>query len=402
MTKLWNRIVGCSAGFMLLLAALGAAHAAEPYRVNAGDLLQVTVYGEERLSGRFRVDPEGAINYPLLGSVVVGNLTTNEISRRLRAPASGPPTVEVVEYAQVFVVGDVEKPGPYQFRPGMIVLELVALGGGVRRPTEAESRLLSVITAEQELAELRIARFAQTLQRLRVSAEIKGEAFQPSSAPNEELITAAERQRIIANETTLFNVRASTLAGQQAAIKAQRASYDVEIASLTESIGLHDEEVKLLLQEVSTQEELFKKGLSVQTRLLTLKRELSATKRNALDFRLALARARQRQLELDQKLSDTRDARLQENATALRDIDLELARTTERLASATTRLSEIRAKKDDTTPRALRYTVTRFDNGRYVTSTVNEIAALQPRDILRIERVTGDSRDVVAKSDATQ
>ena len=111
------------------------------YPIGPGDLLQIVVYGDENvartLSGQFRVGPDGAISYPVLGNVFVGGLATVEIGETLRAalaeqiPISGVPTVSVAEYAPVFVVGGVEKPGPYQFQPDMIVLHLIALAGGL-------------------------------------------------------------------------------------------------------------------------------------------------------------------------------------------------------------------------------------------------------------------------------
>ena len=332
------------------------------YHVNVGDLLQVTVYGEAQLSGRFRVDAQGAINYPLLGAVVVADLTTEEISQRLRAPASGPPTVEVVEYTSVFVVGEVEKPGAYQFRPGMIAFELVALAGGIRRGTPGtDNSVTALIAAEQELADLRMTRFAQMVQKARVLAEVKGEDFVPSSIAADEPITAAMQQSIIADEQAVFQVRKDALASQKKALEAQRSSYDAEISSLQETIQLHDQEVALMLQEIDGQEALLKKELTVQSKVLALRRELSALKRNALDFRLALARARQRQIEIDQRLVDLGDVRALENANGQRQLDLEIARTAQRIASTTLRLTELQSSIDHPASRILEYSLSRME-----------------------------------------
>ncbi|RYY05406.1 MAG: polysaccharide export protein, partial [Alphaproteobacteria bacterium] len=39
------------------------------YRLGVGDLLRVLTFGEEQLTGEFRVDDQGQIAMPLIGSV---------------------------------------------------------------------------------------------------------------------------------------------------------------------------------------------------------------------------------------------------------------------------------------------------------------------------------------------
>src|SRR5690606_22561720 len=144
-------------GLSLLPAA--AQSAAEPYRVGAGDVLAVMVYGETGLSGEFTVSPDGTIAYPILGNVPVAGLTSAEIAGRVdKALADYVPapavTATVARYAPVFIVGDVERPGRYEYRPGMTALELVALGGGVRRtPADGGAWL---VAARQEYTDLEL------------------------------------------------------------------------------------------------------------------------------------------------------------------------------------------------------------------------------------------------------
>ena len=60
---------------------------AEAYTVGPGDTLQVVVFGDENvsniLSGRFKIEPDGSIHYPLLGSVPVTGRSTLEIAKML-------------------------------------------------------------------------------------------------------------------------------------------------------------------------------------------------------------------------------------------------------------------------------------------------------------------------------
>src|SRR5690606_14726634 len=152
----------CAHGLAQLLCALALlfftpeptrAAASLAYRLDAGDTLQVSVFGEPDLDGKFTIGVDGAISYPRLGRVALQGLSAEEAAARLmaglvgRIPAGHTVSVDVVSHAPVFVTGDVQAPGRYEFRPDMIVLELVALGGGLRRPpTPYSGAALQVLT----------------------------------------------------------------------------------------------------------------------------------------------------------------------------------------------------------------------------------------------------------------
>ena len=128
------RTLGCL--LFLLVTTVLPARAETPYRFGPGDVLTITVFGQQALSGRFQISTEGDVSFPLLGEIPVANLTRPELEDKIshllaqQLPGTGRISVDVAEYAPVFILGDVEKPGRYEFRPGMIPLELLALGGG--------------------------------------------------------------------------------------------------------------------------------------------------------------------------------------------------------------------------------------------------------------------------------
>lgn len=105
-----------------------------------GDVIDVKVYGEERLSGTHRIAPDGAIQFPLVNRVVVEGMTANEIAdelmKRLKDGYLREPSVSVLikEYSskKVFVLGEVQRPGTFPFTSGMNVVEAVTLAGGFK------------------------------------------------------------------------------------------------------------------------------------------------------------------------------------------------------------------------------------------------------------------------------
>ena len=111
--------------------------AAQAYVLGAGDTVRVTTFGEQDLTGQFRINDSGLLDVPLLGQVKASGLTVSglsgEISLTLRQKnlfRDPQVSVEVVTYRPVFILGEVAKPGEYPYEPGMTVLRAVAIAGG--------------------------------------------------------------------------------------------------------------------------------------------------------------------------------------------------------------------------------------------------------------------------------
>ena len=106
-----------------------------------GDVFEVRVFQEPDLSGAFRVPPDGAVDFPLCGRVTVGGLTAGGAAdaitsclkpRYLKSPQV---SVFIKEFnsKKVFVFGEVNKPGTFQYEDGMSVVQAVTLAGGFTR-----------------------------------------------------------------------------------------------------------------------------------------------------------------------------------------------------------------------------------------------------------------------------
>jgi protein involved in polysaccharide export with SLBB domain len=102
----------------------------------AGDKVRVTVYGEDRISGEYQIDPDGMISLPLAGTVRAAGLTKAALETALADKLAGKylrspkVTVDVVNFRPFYVLGEVQKPGEYPFRSGLNVLSAIAIAGG--------------------------------------------------------------------------------------------------------------------------------------------------------------------------------------------------------------------------------------------------------------------------------
>ena len=105
-------------------------------RLEAGDKVRVTVFGEDKLTGEYQVDTGGYVALPLGGSVKAAGLTPPELESALEAQLSkralrNPKvTVEVMTFRPFYVLGEVQKPGEYPYRAGLNVLSAIAVAGG--------------------------------------------------------------------------------------------------------------------------------------------------------------------------------------------------------------------------------------------------------------------------------
>src|SRR5690606_35655454 len=347
-------------------------------------VLQVTVYGQPSVTGLYPVDVDGNIGYPIVGNIPVNGLTINEVGEKIAGSLSQhipglTVTATINQYAPVFVVGDVKAPGKYQFRPGMVALELMALGGGAgKAETPVLTAGMQLITVQQEYVDLQMQITAMTIRRARFEAELNGTEFnyvlpeQPAASKE----TAALTQQMLDGEKTVFNVRRNNLAAERQALEAQAASYGDEIRTLQQSIKLHDTEIQLLQENVDSSKSLVDRGLAAKSNLRDMERDLSATRRAALELESFLARARQNQLAMEQRIANLEEIRRSEAATSLQDIELNVARMEHRSNSQLQAMAEIAKASGNISASTLRQklvlSISRNVNGNFQDIVANE------------------------------
>lgn len=120
------------------------------YTIGPEDLLTITVFGEQDLTNKYRVDTDGMVTFPLIGRIPASGLTIREFQDRLTEQlASGyiknpQVRVEVDQYKSqsVFVIGEVRSPGKITMTGAMSLIEALALAGS---PTSAASNELIVV-----------------------------------------------------------------------------------------------------------------------------------------------------------------------------------------------------------------------------------------------------------------
>lgn len=125
----------------ILLSALSSKRDSyRDYKIGPEDLLEISVFEDEKLNKTVRVSSQGNISLPLIGILRVKDLTANELEREIRdlllEKYFQDPHVSVFirEYRsqRLSVMGAIEKPGVYDVTGQKTVLDLLAMSGGLK------------------------------------------------------------------------------------------------------------------------------------------------------------------------------------------------------------------------------------------------------------------------------
>jgi len=142
------------------------------YRLNAGDVLDIFVWGEERMQREVRVLPDGTVAFPLAGTVQAEGKTAREVGTDIQTriqsyfrAATPEVTVSVKDTAgmRFYVTGKVRAPGSYSAGRALNALQALTLAGG---PAEFADVANAII--------LRQTATGQTVERVSLTDVLKG------------------------------------------------------------------------------------------------------------------------------------------------------------------------------------------------------------------------------------
>ncbi len=347
------------------------------------------------IGGDFTISDAGTVSVPVLGSVPVGDLDDDglaaEIGKRLKekiglvdAPATN---VQILEYPPVYIVGDVTKPGEYNFSPGLTVLQAVALGGGEFRTPLALEGANEVTRLAGSLKELDDSITRSNAKIVRLEAEMAGAtAVDFSHQPDKADPFAAA---VYSQERVIFEARANSVERKAKSFAELRDILNQEISVLEQKTRSTDENIKSIQQQVDSTAVLVAKGALVATRQAEVERALRGYQDDRLDITTAIMRARQNISQTTRDLQALYDERKTEIASDLQSeraalVQLQVKRETSQKLVLDS-LSSLGATRQEDKP-ALTFAIVRKENG-----TVNEISAsetmtLLPGDVVKVTR----------------
>jgi polysaccharide biosynthesis/export protein len=412
-----------TSGLLTIGLVCSVVPAAAEYLVDAGDVIEILVASVPELQRRIPVKSDGTISFPLLGMFSVAGLLPSEVEAKVQATLAtkifrqrtsdgreitvaiepDEVTAVVVQYRPIYVNGDVSKPGEYVFHPFMTVRQAVALSGGydVLRGRMENPLLLSAdLKGEYQSLWTELAKEQSHVSRLKIEL---GEKETLDQTPHAD--SPVPPFRIL----EIVSVEAEQL-------KTEQADYKREKAFLQRSIKLADEQIKVLSEQETKEEqgtqadaeelqrviELFAKGTLTSPRVTDARRAVLLSSTRKLQTAAQLMQVKKQQEDVARQLERLDDQRrikllqeLQESRAKLAQIRAKLQSTGEKLRYVAAR-SQLVGGNELNPQIAL---VRKRENGRE-RIIADEDSELQPGDVvevtLRLDRMGGIAAPVAA------
>jgi polysaccharide export outer membrane protein len=140
---------------LVLVAAAGPGAQVNNYVVGPQDVLAITLFDQQDLSGKYTVEADGTFTFPLIGRVTAGGLTLRDVEAALRTRLSDgyfknpQVSVAVEQYRsqRIFVMGEVRTPGPYPLVGDMTLIEALARAGSTTEHAAGEALIVRPASA---------------------------------------------------------------------------------------------------------------------------------------------------------------------------------------------------------------------------------------------------------------
>lgn len=369
----------------------------EPGGVANAEKLIIKFHGYADLSGEYRVGVDRSISIPVIGRVSVDHMDVATLEERLSdraAKVAGRDVyvaVEISEYRPIYVTGFVSKPGAMPWRPGMNVLQAMALSGGIYRANGTE---MGQVGPEGEVITLRkaISDQKRNLAALaRLEAERQGRSAIDVPAKLKALVGEAEARDLIAAQTSALVSRNAAVEAKQAALARAMDMAKQELKVLGDTERRSKTQLTTRRDYKSKIDKLQSKGIvrverSIDefTRVSDLEDRVSNTEISIARVRGQLAGMEREAVNLHQERRANIDAdiiNLQREIAKL-DIDIDTSRSNYRRLTGQEPPADLLAADGQHKPQqSLKYQII-SSAGSARSARPDQLSSLQPGDIL--------------------
>lgn len=127
------------------------------YVIGPQDILTITSFDQEDLSGKYPVDSDGTFTFPLIGRVKAGGLTLRELEAELKRMLKDgffkdpqlSVGVEQYKSQKIHIVGEVRNPGTYPLTGDMSLIEAIARAGSTLPTASGEALIVRAKPGQQ-------------------------------------------------------------------------------------------------------------------------------------------------------------------------------------------------------------------------------------------------------------
>ena len=336
----------CIALTCVVMPALG-----DEYRLGTSDKLKIKVQEWPDLAGEYTVSTEGSVSLPLVGDINAVGLhvkeLAKEISDRLQRRAGGAErpfaAVEIVQFRPFSIVGDVQRPGEYPYRPGLNVLQAIGIAGGYYRSDLGLGLLRldrDVALAKGDIRTLLLKQNRLVARASRLAAALAG---QKDLRIPPELATQKDNPAISAileSERAALASENDTARSETSAFENIKSLYNKEIESLRGQITALARGKEATQHQLDELRALSSRGLALTPTLFNLERSLAQSTNEQMSAETAITRAEENITLAEQRVREHALERSKANTRDLQKTNDEIAEVRARIATASELLNE--------------------------------------------------------------
>ena len=385
----------------------GIATAIEDYRIEVGDVIEVSVAGLADMRQRLPVQIDGSISYPMVGRLAVVGTTVAETQRAIQTALSSQifrhrladgreltMTVEprevsavIVEYRPVYVDGDVSRPGEQPYRPLMTVRQAISVAGGydlLRFGTKTPMADLADARGEHESVMADLAKEAANIGRIRRELGDKnatlGLAAGGPTLPQQVLqdLQRSQGDLLLIDQGDFERERSFLRRG------VDQLSQQSEILIRQQKDEEHG--LKVDTQELDRLTDLLSKGAVISQRVTDARRAALLSSTRSLQATAQLMQATRQKEEIARQLERLDDLRRAKLLAELSDRIAKAQQLQSRVQALNLKMAGLVARpKDDFNARRLPVIhIIRRARDRHERIAVEEDAGLRPGDVVEV------------------
>ena len=297
------------------------------YRFGVADQLQIRVFDLRSATGEayqwpaysseYNIDLSGKLSLPLIGSIDAAGLTSSELQKNISAQlqskvglAQQPSTtIQIVKYRPFYIVGAVQNPGEYEYRPNLTMIQSVGVGGGIEKSSTPDKFNFdkNAITLNGDLNQEKLQLLALVIKNARLTAEIGG--LSDFTIDNKEAADIGDQQvlNLMEEEKNLLRTRRESNKAQLSNLNSTIDTLKEQIKSLDNKDITQQKQLDLSKQESTQLNDLLAKGLVSTTRKIGAEQVVAGIENNRLDISIAKLKSQQDLKNTQKEIIDLRD-----------------------------------------------------------------------------------------------
>ena len=384
----------------LIFGALPASVLADDYKLGVSDRVKIKIQEWPDLGGEYTVTSEGCVSLPLIGNIDAVGLRLNdlakEISDRLQQRSEGAerilPAVEIAQYRPFSIIGDVQKPGQYPYRPGLTVVEAISIAAGYYRPELGLLRLgrdVMVASGEIRTESAKLNRLIAREARLSAALDGREDISMPPELAKQK--NDPEIPAIVKNEQSAFALENATKRSEEAALDNIKSLYQNEIGSLRGHVQALTQEQDSIGTQLKELRSMAARGLALAPTLFALERSYAQVASQQMATETAIVRAEESITLAEQRVSQAEQDRRRIATKDLEKTRDEIADARSKIVTATQLLheaqisapAEARERLSQNDERSS-FTILRRDGQAMREVVADEMTLVAPDDIIKI------------------